>query len=244
MTTKSGRIISKLKKLLAMSQDKSSENEAMIAAKQLHSLLAKHNISMAELGNDDEQEPIDQDHMVQKCRPWKRVIAYNVAKLYFCQMYFMRTGKGKSQYVFVGTDSNRTFAMYITSMIIQTLEKQARRECKEVYGQEVPAFVNSFWTAASTRISERCNQLIDSAKAGTLEDEQGNTLPVLASIYDQTHSEISSWLESQGTKLKATSANMRSNNAAGNSRGAKAGDSVQLSRAIQGKAAPKQIGAM
>lgn len=230
MSSKSDRMIAKLKKLLAMAQDKSSENEAMIAAKQLHSLLAKYNLSMSDI--EAEEDSVDSDHMVQKCRPWKRIVAYNIAKLYFCDMYFVRLGKGNSRYVFMGTDSNRIFAMHITSMIFVTLEREARKESREVYGKEVPSFVNSYWTAATERIAERCQELINSAKEGSLQDEEGNTMPVLASVYDQAQNRIDTWKESKNLKLKESKNTTKVTDRAGQTRGRQAGDKVQLSRSV------------
>lgn len=240
MTLKTDRLIEKMKKLLAMSESKVNENEAMTAARQLHSMLAKHNISMQELSQ--EEDPLDEVYSEQKCRPWKRIIASSVARLYFCKMYFMRMGNGNSRYFFIGTESNRMFAMHMTNSIISTIERQSRRESKEVYGKEVPAFVSSFWSAASDRISQRCNELVIAAKEGTLQDEEGNTLPVLTSVYDTAEQELALW--SKKLNLKAASSKTKATDLKGYNRGKEAGDKVQLSRSIQSQNTQTAIGVL
>jgi hypothetical protein len=233
----SKRIIEKMKKLLAMSESKANEHEAMVAARQLHAMLSKHNISYDQL--NEEENPIGSEGIINKCRPWKRIVANNIAKLYFCEFYISRMGS-KSNYIFVGSEANRTFAIHIFQMIVKTIEKQSRAESRKVYGKEVPSFVNSFWTGAKDRISERCQQLIIKAKEGTLEDEDGNTLPAMISTYERFQIEIEDWL-SENTSLVPYKARTKADNRLGMLKGQEAGDKVQLSRAIQGSNSTKLL---
>ena len=222
-----------------MSKDSSSENEAMIAAKQLHALLAKHNVSMSELEDKEDEVGIIND--IYKCRPWKRLIAMYVGKLYFCEFIFTRIGRGKSQYAFVGKEHNRLFASHILSMILSILEKQARRESKAAYGKEVPSFVNSFWTGAAGRIVERCKELIQAAKVGELEDEEGNTLPAMLDIYELSHKLAMEFMDNNFNH-KPAACRTKSNDPLGRSKGVEAGNKVQLSRSIQSQQSPKLLG--
>ena len=232
------RIIGKMKKLLAMAEGKANEHEAMVAAKQLHAMLAKHNISMEDLSGED--NPIERDRVDVSNRPWKRSVAGKIAELYFCEFYYATINSSKASYIFVGTEANRSFAIYIFKMIVKVVERESRIESKKQYGREVSGFVNSFWTGAANRIIIRCNELIDSAKAGTLQDEEGNTLPALLSIYEQTTINLEEWL-SENTDLVTTKTRTRVTDSAGYTKGQETGDKVQLSRTLQGNQSPKLL---
>ena len=233
------RLIEKLRKLLAMSQDKSSENEAMIAAKQLHALLAKHNLSLDDL--QDTSETIDAESATYVCRPWKRIVAINVGRLYFCEFVYMKIGGNKAVYSFIGKEHNRMFASAIFSMIVSTVERESRIQSRKIYGKDNPSFVNSFWTGASIRIKQRCQELIDMSSDGKLEDEDGNILPALVNVYSQCRSDNEDWMASAYTNIKTKSVNTRVTNMEGLRKGKETGDKVQLSRAIQSQAAPKLL---
>lgn len=228
-----------MKKLLTMAESKANEHEAMVAAKQLHAMLAKHNISIESLNEDE--EGIGKEGIMQKCRPWKRIVAMYVAKLYFCEFYTFRYGNGKSDYMFVGTEVNRSFAIHIFKMIIITIEKQSRAESRKLYGKENSSFVNSFWTGAKDRIVERCNELMDQAKSGNLEDEEGDKLPALLSTYESMKIKVEGWM-SDNLELKEYKARTRSTNQLGKQKGREAGNRVQLSRALQSNSSPKLLG--
>lgn len=235
------KIIDRMKKLLAMSEGKGNEHEAMIAAKRLHAMLAKHNISMSELNS--EQNPVGDEGFESRSRPWKRIVGMYVAELYFCSFYSMDSSKtkGAKRFMFVGTEANRSFAVYICNMIFKTIEREGHAQCRQYTGKTTGPFYNSFLTGACERISDRCKELIASAKSGTLEDEEGNTLPVLLSVYDQNKLIVNDWI-SDNLKLKIKNCTTKITNRAGHAAGTEAGNKVQLSRAIQKKNTPKRLG--
>lgn len=232
--------LKRLKRLLAMSQDASSEHEAMIAAKRLHSLLVKHNMSLTDLEEKDDE--ITSDSIDMRDRPWKRTVALYIAELYFCDFYYEPGYKQKSSFVFIGTDANRMFAIHIFKTIVKIVESQGHKECLLMTGKRTGSFYTSFLAGAQNRIIARCKELIEAARAGTLTDEEGNTLPVLASIYDTMNERISLWKQSQGLELVSITATTRSRDREGYSRGQKTGNKVQLTRTLQSKSSPKLLG--
>lgn len=232
------RIIEKMKKLLAMTESK-NENEALSATRKLHAMLAKHNISIDSLHTEDNAIGRDSEHQV--CRPWKRSVAGAIARLYFCDFYYTKYGK-KSDYVFVGTESNRIFAIHIFKMVIQVVERTARVESKAIYGKEDCSFVNSFWTGAKNRIVERCEDLMAKGKEGTLEDEDGTTLPALMDIYKSMEIKIEGFYKEIGMDLKPAPTRTRITDHNGYNKGKETGDKVQLSRSLQSNESPKLIG--
>ena len=240
MSNSQSPLIEKMKKLLAMSEGKANENEAMIAAKHLHIMLARHNISMEELNEKSDEESIDHAGDQETDQLWKRIAALQIARLYFCEFYTIRSYGCKRRYMFVGTEANRTFATHIFKMCVKAIERESRAESRKIYGKVESSFVRSFWNGAKDRIVERCKDLMESAKEGTLEDEEGNTLPALLSTYERNALHVSDWM-SANLKLTFRRAKTRSYNSIGFSKGRDAGNRVQLSRSIHSENSPKMI---
>lgn len=232
------KLIRKMQKLLAMTES-CNEHEAMTATRQLHFMLAKHNISIEDL-SDTSDVQFGEDKVEFSNYPWKRRVGLNIAKLYFCDFYFSQTRKNYADFVFIGTQENRMFAIHIFKMIIKTIEREARNESRKFYGKVDSKFVVSFWAGACLRICERCRELIQSAKDGTLEDDEGNTLPALLSIYDQMQINLDKW-KSDNLNLVSAKNNLRTKDLNGLAKGKEAGSKVQLTRAIQSKQSPKLL---
>jgi len=233
------KILKRARALLAMSQDASSENEAMIALKRLHALLAQHNMSVLDL--EDKSEAVGQDCFESTRWPWKGWVTMGVAKLYFCETYIASTRKNYCNYYIVGTDFNREFALSIIQNIFRIIEAEARVESKNWHGRVVSSFVSSFHKGAGARIQERCKELIQSAKKGELVDDENRKLPVMLNLYKQ-HENNNEEFMSLNLDLKTLNTSTRDSDPNGYSAGKKAGDRVQLSRGIQSKSATKLIG--
>lgn len=234
------KTIEKLRKLLALTES-NNEHEALAAARRLHSLLAKHNMSMTDLERNEDN--VGQESLTTVTRPWKSLVAQSIARLYFCEFYMSRMrNTNKAMHIFVGTEANRMFAMHIFQMVVGTVERESRRESKKLYGKENSTFVNSFWTGAQIRIAERCNELIRSAKEGSLQDEDGSLLPVMLSTYEQSSKLVTNWIADNVAGLKTKPTRTKAEDGAGYAAGQSTGDKVQLSRALQGKNSTKLLG--
>jgi len=231
------KLLKRLKALLAMSEDSSSENEAQIAMRRLHSLLAKHNISLTDL--EEEDEKIDRESFEEYNWPWKRFILLGVSELYFCKSYYSMNRKNYADYFVVGTESNRLVAASMIKMIITTLELEAKRECKKAHGKQNSTFNTSFKTAAALRIHTRCQELIQMAKDGSLTDDDGSLLPVMVDTYNHHAANNDDFLSDMG--LVKRKSRTKAFDAAGNAAGKKAGNRVQLSRGIQSKNATRLL---
>ena len=69
-------ILKKIQKLLKMSEDNgASENEAMMAASKVQELLKEHNLSLSDVKDDSEHEPIDRDDHPLGRENWRAWIA-------------------------------------------------------------------------------------------------------------------------------------------------------------------------
>lgn len=235
----SDKLNKKLKSLLAMSNDKSSENEAMIALKQLHIMLAKHNMSMSDISS--EQDPISEDGEEIRNKPWKRRVALSIAKLYFCDMYPDELCKRKAFYMFVGTTNNRTFAIAVFKMVIATIEREGLRTCKEIHGKRNKSYLTSFYNGAMFRIVERCKLLVRESKTGEALDEEGNKLPALISLYESTSLVIKEWSDLNLDLVYNTPRQTKCNDLTGLQNGIDTGNKVPLSRALHADNKPKLI---
>jgi len=129
--------------------------------------------------------------------------------------------------------------MQIFKLVVSSIEKESRKQSKEIYGKEDSSFVNSFWTGAMHRISQRCSAMVEEAKRGEIVDDNGANLPALVSVYEENNRRVTEFLST--VTLKTANSKTRVTDTEGLSRGSKAGDRVQLNRAISGTAA-KQIG--
>jgi uncharacterized Fe-S center protein len=83
--------------------------------------------------------------------------------------------------------------------------------------------------------------MVEEAKRGEIVDDNGANLPALVSVYEENNRRVTEFLSSKVGKLKSANSKTRVTDTVGLSRGSKAGDRVQLNRAIGGVAA-KQVG--
>jgi hypothetical protein len=236
------KIIERMKKLLAMSQDASSEHEAMIAARRLHALMSKHDISLSEL-ESKEQDQVDEDGFKTINLPYRRWIAQAIAELYYCKTYYITGGglsKNHAQLMVVGKEHHRQIALVIIDQVLRLIDRLARQSCLEALGYRQSTYISSFQKGAAVAICDRCIDLVEAARAGTLVDEEtGNTLPVLASLYDQEEQLIDQFLESMDfTKRKQPKT--KPVNPFAVASGAEAGKQVPLHQELP-KTAPKLL---
>lgn len=230
----------RLARLRAMAEDTGSEAEATIALRRLHSLLAKHNLSLVDL--DEDPEAPRQDSFVDHNRPWKKIVASAVCRLYFCELYLDKVDKKKSAYVITGKDHNREFALFIIENTMRAIGAEALRQSKEIYGERNVPFINSFKNGAANRIGRRCRDMIRSACEGTLENSDGpGTLPAMLNVYDRESSSNKEFLSLSGVRLKSSATRGKSTDPRGFAKGQEAGNNVQLSRAIHNDLSPKLI---
>lgn len=231
-----------------MSRDASSENEAAIAMKRLHALLAEHNISMTDLDGKEGVDPVDSEGFILRPRPWNKSIASMVARLYFCKIWLNPISANETKIMVVGTAMNREFAIGVIQMVLHNILTQMDIESGEYVKplKDNPTyskwginkarneFKTSFLNGASDRIVKRCYELIEDAKAGTLQSEDGNTLPVLASIYDKHDQNNTDFMAGLGLR-KGRSSSRQVKNCQGHAAGTAAGNRVQLTRSLQAR---------
>ena len=123
------KILARVKKMLALGNDAgATEAERDTAMKMAYNLLAKYNLSIADLPADQNDEARELLSVVISADKWARSLAHAVAKLFFCKYWFSRTGTaGKDSHQFVGRQSNTLTAMHMTEYLIKSIKKEATR---------------------------------------------------------------------------------------------------------------------
>lgn len=227
------KILKRMRALLAMSRDAANDNESEIAMKRLHSMLAKHNISMVDIDGPEATEEVGKSGFNSYVRPWHKAILQGVAKLYFCKSYTSGRGR-KVDIMVVGTEINREFAMGMIQSILHSVNIQSQHAANAHYpkGPQWSRFQTSFLNSASLTIYHRCMKLIEDAQQGETPDGEGGTLPVLASVYD-THWALCEELMSKMNMKVGRNMKFQMNSAAGYNAGKDAGNKVQLTRSLQ-----------
>jgi len=234
----SEKLLKKMRALLKMSREAVNEHEAETAMRQLHALLAKHNIDMGQIDGPENEEVVDSVILDLYQRPWTKTIAMGVAELYFCKVYFKGGRKG---IVVVGTETNRHFASHMIDNIIHTINMASQKEASARWhrGPEWSQFQTSFLNAASLTIWRRCKALIDESMRGEIEDETGTAM-VLASVYD-THNALTTEFMNKLSLRKGRASNFQMNDRGGAAAGTAAGNRVQLTRSLQKQNAQKRL---
>lgn len=231
---KTAKIIERVQKLIAMANNNPNEAEASVAMERAYKLLAKHNLSLGEIG--DKADDCGQDSsQINFGGPWARTISHSIAKLYFCDMFYTKMSGRKEKHTFVGLEHNVALAQQIAMTVLTIIHKDAKKQANG----STP-FLNSFRNAASNRIHIRCSQLIAEAKKGELQNDEGEAIEtgtgmVLASVYDNEQKRIDNYNAEKNPNLKKTTSRARSTNMSGHAAGTAAGNRVGLRPEVSGK---------
>jgi hypothetical protein len=231
------KIIDRIKKLMALGENNPNEHEAKIAMERAHRLLAKYNLSLADLPQDklDRDDPyvrMDERYGAMKGPVAGRVIAAAIAKLYFCKMFYVHLGNKGDLYSFVGRTTNVEIAKTVSRYVISALHGEA------MANRHVPGYATNFMIAASRRVHARCEELIKQAEEGNLKDEGTTTnLPALRATYLAELQRTDDFMK-QALKIKLREkggAGWRGGNGlSGFAEGRAAGDRVSLRPGVTG----------
>lgn len=230
MNQPSDKIIDRIRKLLALGSNNPNENEAAIAMKRAHRLLAEYNLSMADMSEKQkaEQDPYVRGEQVsrQRFRAHLRTIADSIGKLNFCKVFYTRSPNFET-YSFVGRKTNVDIAIMVSQSVCDTICNAARASSSDA------GFQTSFVAGAARRIYYRVEEMIAAAEKPQTVEEDGVkiNLPALRSTYLAERNGAESFINDQlGIKLKKGSARKTgaNNNLDGFYAGDRAGANVSL----------------
>ena len=221
-------IVIKVRKLLNLANcDGATEGERDNAMRMAHNLLAKHNLSMSHVIEEDTEQR-EQSTITVSNVMWTATVGKAIAKLFFCEFYITKR-KDNIDLNFIGRTSNVVTANEMTKFVIKSIRKESSARS---YGDA--SFSRSFTKGAAGRLYERCVELRKEA-------EQEETVPStstavsLSSVY-RTEEEANRKHMSEKMGLKLTSRMAKNNRIrpSAYNEGAEFGNGISLSRQVGG----------
>ena len=246
MTEEKESVLKRIQKLLQMSTENgASENEAMLAADKAQKLLQEHNLSIADIKDDSQVEPMESEDVEVDRDLWKGYIRNATAKLYFCSTYF--TTKLDTHYkrvkvvTFVGRKSNRMVATEMCKYFINTVERLADEEFREVPGSRaaINKMAHAFKQGAASKLSSRLKKRYEEIAPEYIPQGNPDGLPVL---YKNEQMAITKWLENQGIKLRTAKSSMSIRDRVAYSRGSEKGDGIGINTQINARTKSRMLG--
>jgi hypothetical protein len=200
------KAIDRIRKLLALAGNNSSESEREAALAKAHAMLLEHNLMMADVtGFDKVEEPVGSESVLYKTKAsrWARWICSAVAELYFCKFYWEEKD-GKLKTTFVGQRADAEIAHAVTGMILQSVWSEAlaftrsRRAVNPALSTST--LMNNFVNSAAIAIHHRCKDLRKKAEQQT--GGSTGTALVVVDLYKQRELANQAWIEAN-VKLRA-----------------------------------------
>ncbi len=198
------KVLERVKKMIALGNDAAAtEAERETALRMAYNLLAKYNLSMSDLPEDESHEARERQDVVISADKWARSLAQSVGKLFFCKYFYSGTGtSGKDKHCFVGRQSNVMTARYMAEFLI----KSVKREATTRYKSPTTPQGRSFCVGTVDSIRKRVEQMLKSDTEST-----PGTALVLVSLHEREADANEKWLN--GTGVSLTTSKPRADNA-------------------------------
>lgn len=147
------KVIDKIRKLLAMAEDTSSPNEAMIAARKARKLMDKHQLSKEDIQESELSQFLETkaDSVTRQRKTWMLYLASAVGQLNDCTSVV--TSRPEVEYRFQGFTSDAVVAKLTMDYLVQECERQVNLS-DAVGASERNFFRLGFATEINTRIME------------------------------------------------------------------------------------------
>ena len=245
MTEEKESILKRIQKLLKLSvENGASENEAMQAADKAQKLLQEHNLSIADIKDEDQVEPMDSEDVEVDRDLWKGYIRNSTAKLYFCKTY--TTMKLDKHYrrikviTFVGRKSNRMVATEMCKYFINTIERLTAEEFKAVPGSRasINKMSHAFKQGAASRLSRRLEDKYNEIVPAYIPQGNPDGLPVL---YKNEQMAITKWLEQKGIRLRSSKSRMSIRDRVAYSRGSEKANGIGLNTQVNDRTKSRML---
>lgn len=257
----SNTTVERIRKLLAMgSSEAGNEAEREIALKRAYTLLAKHNLTVADVGSAQSAEKREEQVARLSVFPWARGIAHSLASLFFCSYYYQR-GHGKlANHSFVGKASNAITASEMSQYVISSVFKELRAR----FGSETSPHARAFATGVETAIRMRCNAMRREAEAeqaaaaapkagAVMQGDDGSTVAlaaptgatstalVLSSVYKAEQTENDAWIAKHVGNLKTSKDLTKPTGGSAYHAGKAHGATISLNKQVGGKSGALRI---
>ena len=189
------KIINRLKKMLALANDVgATEGERDNALRMAYNLLAKHNLSMCDLEEPDQE--VREISCIEICGDrFVGALAKSAANLCFCETFYQKqNGKSKLKYSFVGKQSNCVTASNLFYYLVKSIKKEISKRYKDRPSIEK----RSFFIGATYAVCDRVEDLISKdVEVGTT-----GTAIILKDLRDLESEANKNWMNDQGLFTK------------------------------------------
>ena len=157
------KIINRIKKMFALANNEgATPGEAENAMRMANNLLEKYNLQMMDLHTQEDMSIRIRDY---NSASWVKQVNIAVSEIYSC-VFFM----SKSNYTFVGTESNLVTCMIVSESIITNINKAGKGKGAD------------FRNGAALELVRQCREIMSARRAST---ETTGTGIVLSAVYDK-----------------------------------------------------------
>lgn len=227
-----------------------SEQEMLVAAEKLASLVARYNLDLSKIVTDQQSVCMVKDVPGKYNETWRQSCYAAAASLFFSN-YFYRAVGGKNVgiiHCIIGEEHNVEVAAEMGAFFEDTINRlanEASRQNKDLTVEHTSRhrFIRTFRLAAARRLQTRVDEHVNRAKQGKLVDPESNvTLPALRGLYDHQDDLYAAFLLANGIAPKARENRDQMLSRRGRALGTQAGDSISFTTQInEGGAASKFI---
>lgn len=192
------KVLDRVKKMIALGNcEGATEAERETALRMAYKILAKHNLSMADLPAES-GEAREKIEITISADKWARNVCQSVAKLFFCHYFFQRTNtSGKDTHFFVGLQSNAVTALNMSDFLIKAI----KREASKLYSSPTSPRGRSFCIGTMISIHKRVEVMV--SDKGGLENAAGpGTAVAIVGLHKSEQELNKKFLEDEGTSLK------------------------------------------
>lgn len=242
--TERAKILSRIKKLLALANDAgATDGERDNAMRMAHNTLAKYNLTLSEA--EKSGTVTEEARLIEGAKvvgyTWARHVAMGLATLFFCDMCYVRNCARYHTIYFVGRASNVYTAKAMLAYLYASITREAVQRSKLQTIVGAGAYQRNFAKGSARTIYARCEALRREAESESRrETASTSTALVLASVYAQEAAANAAFLAAQDMKIKETK-NREKPPGAGFNAGVEHGRSVSLNRQIGGKEERKAL---
>lgn len=125
------KVLEKVKKLLALSGNNPSEEEAKSAALKAQQLMAEYNLSVSDIDGEEKLEMTDAGFSTGTDNNWKFSLSRVVADNFRCEVYWV----GKKRVVFYGYKADCEIARDVFEFLFKTCKKRTTQVADKAYAE-------------------------------------------------------------------------------------------------------------
>ena len=155
------KILERIRALLAMGGDVSSEHEAAIALKRARSLMDKHQVTLSDIEsiNDDSFGLAEHETGSRQQKTWVSGLAIRISKLNDCIVKIKTRDDGNISYVFHGFAEDSQVCDFMLIYLVDTCNRLYLRD-KAKLGLKGVADKNDFLIGMVTCLGERMDEMM------------------------------------------------------------------------------------